>query len=60
MWVLLDADNGIMIHQDGLTRVFAAGVRTKGILTKLANALCLDWDQNADSSLLCWLALPCG
>ena len=40
MWVLLDADYGIMIHQDGLTRVFAAGVRTKGILTKLANALC--------------------
>ena len=39
-----------MIHQVGPTRVFAASVCTQGI-TKLVNALCLDWLENADSSL---------
>ena len=40
----LDADIWIMIHQVGLTRVFAASVCTQGI-TKLVNALCLDWNK---------------
>ena len=51
IWGLLDADNWIMIHQVGPTRVFAASVCTQGI-TKLVNALCLDWDQTGCLKML--------
>ena len=42
-----------MIHQVGPTRVFAASVCTQ-VLTKLVNALCLDWDQTG------WLKMLIG
>ena len=69
IWVLLDADNWIMIHQAGPTRVrvFAASVCTQGI-TKLVNALCLDWDQTGCLKMLIqvfalitsMIDVPCG
>ena len=48
IWVLFDADNGIQI---GPTRVFDTSVCTQGI-TKLANVLCLDWDQTGSLEML--------
>ena len=67
IWVLLDADNWIMIHQVGPTRVFAASVCTQDI-TKLVNALCLDCDQTGCLKMLIrvfalitsMLDVPCG
>ena len=52
IWVLLDADNGIMINIDkvGLRSARESALsdqcirRTQGI-TKLVNTLRLDWDQ---------------
>ena len=51
IWVLLDADNWIIIHQVGPTRVFVASVCTQGI-TKLVDVLCLDWDQTGCLKIL--------
>ena len=59
IWVLLDADNGIMIniYKVGLRSAREPALsdpcirRTQGI-TKLVNTLCLDWDQTGCLKML--------
>ena len=58
IWVLLDSNNGIMIHIDkvGLRSARESALsdqcirRTQGV--KLVNTLCLDWDQTGCLKLL--------